>query len=118
MAEFDLVPSRRESILKMAGIVSSGIFAGLSMIVPGLSFAGFSLYGFSPMIKHLGGKIEGQQGATTIMRATINNMRRSEEKAFLQNLRNLQDAKRSWVSSLWKQNIKRSAIDAELKDLL
>lgn len=78
MAEFDLVPSRRETILKMAGIIGSGIFAGLSMIVPGLNFAGFSLYGFSPMIKHLGGKIEGLgTGSTTAMRAALQNARQS-----------------------------------------
>ena len=78
MSDFGLVPSRHENILKMAGIIGSGIFAGLSLIVPGISFAGFSLYGFSPMIKHLGGKIDAQgTGATTAMRAALQNARQS-----------------------------------------
>ncbi|GAH60451.1 unnamed protein product, partial [marine sediment metagenome] len=58
------------------GIIGSGVFAGLSLLVPGLSFAGFSLYGFSPMIKHLGQKITSPKaGTTTMMRAAISNAR-------------------------------------------
>jgi hypothetical protein len=76
MAELGLVPSRHETILKMAGIVGSGVFAGLSLLIPGLSFAGFSLYGFNPMIKHLGQKVLGPKaGTTTMMRAAIKNAR-------------------------------------------
>ena len=76
MSKLDLVPSRHETILKMAGIIGSGVFAGLSLLVPGLSFAGFSLYGFSPMIKHLGQRVlSPKAGTTTKMRAAISNAR-------------------------------------------
>jgi len=75
-SKLGLVPSRHETILKMAGIIGSGVFAGLSLLIPGLSFAGFSLYGFSPMIKHLGQKITSPKaGTTTMMRAAISNAR-------------------------------------------
>jgi hypothetical protein len=76
MSDLGLVPSRHETILKMAGIIGSGVFAGLSLLIPGLSFAGFSLYGFSPMIKHLGQKVTSPKaGTTTMMRAAISNAR-------------------------------------------